>query len=86
MWAASLSVTGIMAFLLSQDIQACWLPRTEGAPGSGNDACWILGGGDIEMLFHEYTDVREFYIDTYDVLMRNEAQNLTAIAKKSPVS
>lgn len=32
--------------------------------------------GDIAMQFKLYTDVHEFYNDTYDVLMRHEAQNL----------
>lgn len=32
--------------------------------------------GDITMQFKLYTDVHEFYKDTYDVLMRHEAQNL----------
>ena len=32
--------------------------------------------GDITMQFRLYTDVHEFYSDTYNVLMRHEAQNM----------
>lgn len=35
-----------------------------------------LGKGDSKMQYKLYTDVHEFYKDTYDALMRDEAQNM----------
>ena len=35
--------------------------------------------GDIAMQFKLYTDMHEFYNDTYDVLMRHEAQNMVPL-------
>ena len=36
----------------------------------------FIVAGDVIMQFMLYTDVHEFYQDTYDVLMRHEAQNM----------
>ena len=36
----------------------------------------FIVAGDVIMQFMLYTDVHEFYQDTYDVFMRHEAQNM----------
>ena len=35
-----------------------------------------IGKGEFAMQFKQYNDVHEFYKDTYDIMMRHEAQNL----------
>jgi hypothetical protein len=37
---------------------------------------FTLWKGEIKMHFKLYTDVHEFYKDTYNVLMHHEAQNM----------